>query len=241
MKTIITNLFAIGCLSNLLGETIVPVPEETKRISMYIATGDQAALAEFAQNKDNETEFRQMALEHLTDKIVLAKIAQNDENEWIRMRAAGMLNDQLLLADFAENVKDIREKILSKPNTVTCENPADKLKAIELFDTAFKDLYAPFCQYELSVKDLGIQNHRLPCGNAALHLLNYKYDAAIDLVPKLDEVVVTVKNAKIKTISLYALNQEAKNSVTVDKSINGQDTVINLKNVPPYLVLELGQ
>jgi len=121
MKTIITNLFAIGCLSNLLGETIVPVPEETKRISMYIATGDQAALAEFAQNKDNETEFRQMALEHLTDKIVLAKIAQNDENEWIRMRAAGMLNDQLLLADFAENGKDMSVRlnaIVSITNTV---------------------------------------------------------------------------------------------------------------------------
>jgi hypothetical protein len=82
---------------------------------------DQSVLADVAKN-DRNGYVRLVAVKKLTDQSVLADVAKNDEDEYVRDVALGKLTDQSVLADIAQYEENWDVKKLA----------ADKLSDVDL-------------------------------------------------------------------------------------------------------------
>jgi hypothetical protein len=60
-------------------------------IISYLSDSDQEILAEVAK-REQDPNYRRIAIDKLKNQVVLADIAKNDKEDWLRKRAAARLN-----------------------------------------------------------------------------------------------------------------------------------------------------
>ena len=95
-----------GGLQNLVRPAWKNSDERVRQAAAERAT-NQSVLAKIAQNKDENLSVREAAMARVTNQSVLAKIAQNkDENLSVREAAMARVTDQEILADVAKNVAE---------------------------------------------------------------------------------------------------------------------------------------
>lgn len=141
----------------------------------------------------------------------------------------------LVFGRLAENLPALAKQILSHANTVYCENPADKQTAMQSFGDAVDAAYIR--TFSLSASRLGVQTHLTPEGTKAFHLLNYDYDKQTDMVTPIPSLTLELRGYA-ELVGTYSPGGKTVDAACVQET---DKTVIILRDVPAYVVLEIKQ
>lgn len=139
----------------------------------------------------------------------------------------------LVFGDVAKNLKNFRDELSAYEGVVFCENPQEKPKAISAFKGCFSRIYEELRRVAVNNKNIGLHMHR-NSGCESVHLINYNYDNEKDCVEVIQSVEV-VLNFPVKDIKLHSVDKsEIENGIISE----GGKTIINIKDIPLYTVIE---
>ncbi len=111
--------------------------------------------------------------------------------------------------------------------------PMDANVSMTGFIQAFEHMYADIAPISCNSADIGIQRYDA-AGKIYVHILNYSYNAAADMIELVAELEITVKGAAGMQVKVYSPAGCVSPECTIDSC--GGDMRLTLRNVGVYCV-----
>lgn len=138
----------------------------------------------------------------------------------------------------AESLEDspLRRDVLAHPRTVI----SDKAEQLFGFVNSIRSCL-PDRQFQIEVEgapDIGMNLHRLPNGQSAIHMVNYQFDRAQDRVLPIERVQFTLRSrgTEVKNVTVHTVDGS---EVRADWQYANGRLQVSIERMPMYCLLEL--